>query len=166
MKKVVEIARRCFVGLLVGLAVILCVAGALSYSGFCFTEWRFLSDEEKIRSAVGYVLIYSNPPQLKGYRPYAKPDPVSGRLTLVPERPIRYRDMDEFFAINENCCTITTRARKGYWPGFWSRLRGYFSCFVNVKYQVRFVVDDGRGMSLPHSTYVAISNCGRAWNAP
>jgi hypothetical protein len=163
MKKVVEIVRRCFAGLLVGLAVILCVAGALNYSGFCFREWRYLSDEEKIRSAVGYILT-RYPPHFDGYRPYAEPSIARHFTPPRPENPIRYRDAEEFFAVNGNCCEITARAREGYRPDFLTRVFGRFSCFVKAKYQVRFVVDDGREMSLPHSTYVAISNCGHAWD--
>lgn len=137
---------------------------ALNYSGYCFKQGRYLSDEERIRHTVQVILesypdityAYDKLPKLGyevlqdksrccGQGDMSEYDKSQGAVALNPEQLILYRDIDEFFAVNPDCCSFTRNglygelARADLWP----RLTGYSAGFTNVKFRVRY--HDGAG---------------------
>jgi hypothetical protein len=132
----------------------------LSYNGFCWEDGGFLSQEEKKIYAMGYILEHY-PPVLgfhgnvgNGERSFYK----------RPDKPIRYRSIEEFFRINPNCCSVVEKGYKGFEPSVASKLTGSISSFVKVDFKVRYLDDKGKISSKQHTMYLAISNCGHVWS--
>jgi hypothetical protein len=126
----------------------------LSYTGYCFKEERYLSDQEKIDAVITEALM-TYPPVLE------ERDDV-GRLTLFrPKNWIPYKDVNEFKRLNPNCCQLTTRGDEGYKITFSERLFGDVSTLVHIRYLVRYRDDQGSLVEAPIEYSPAVSNCGR-----
>lgn len=147
------------------LAVILFAAG-LSYSGFCFKEKRFLSDEEKINVAVADVLR-SYPPNVPYENVVEGGERKKIRTNRPPKFPIPYRDIKEFFDLNPGCCKVVMQGtHDGEFAGvnFFDKLFGRTSCLVEMSFVVRYRDESGVVHSHLVKTIPAISNCGYLWN--
>lgn len=81
----------------------------------------------------------------------------------VPERPLRYGSVEEFRRINPNCCAIVDRGSEGYEPPFISRLLGYESRVVRVRYLVRYLNVNGELVVKLIETYVVLGRCGKVF---
>jgi hypothetical protein len=145
---------------LIGIAV-----SGLNYSGYCFKENRYLSNEEKINSAVLEV-IATYPPVIDHEEVYRDEKMGIQKLKRVrkkPEFPIHYKNINEFFELNPDCCQVTSEARKGYVPSFEERILGAKCGFVRLVYIVRYRSNDDVEKSKKVTDYIAISNCGYPW---
>jgi hypothetical protein len=149
------------------IAVVLVVAPisiiTMNYLGFCFKKGRFLSNEEKIRIAMQYI-ISSYPPSIARYE---EKDGVKVRIGQhVPDQPINYKDLNSFLAENHDCCRLTRVATEmeGYSIRLEHRLIGSANTFVELKYKVKYIDLYGIERSRMQTSYVAISNCGHAWS--
>jgi len=137
---------------------------SLNYSGYCFEEHRFLSNEEKISIAIRDV-FGTYPPNLIEYGENLGEVIVIGGHT--PAHPIYYKDIDTFRAENTDCCRLTQRMErtKSKFPiQLGSRLSGDANTFVEVIYKLKYIDESGVERSQIHIEYVAISNCGHAWS--
>jgi hypothetical protein len=101
--------KKCFRKFFVFLLIMLLGYGGylayMSYSGYCFREKRYLSDEERIRFVINEILAnYSRNFEFeKGLKNNQLRDkPLSGQ-------PIPYRNMNEFRALNPECCEVVTQ---------------------------------------------------------
>lgn len=127
---------------------------ALTYSGYCKSKSRWLSDEEKIHAAVVRV-VQSQRRQL-------------WRLTgnyyqgWTPEI-IKYTSIDEFLAANGNCCGFGPLPGDDVeWPTFASRLFGSLTDVVVVHYVERQIDEDGQIVRVPVRRQVELNVCGQA----
>ena len=118
--------RFLFVG---GVLLILSVYFSLNYSGFCFAEMRYLSNEEKIRAEFDYqnsrdTLPLDNPP-----------DP----------KHIKYKSFDEYIALYPECCSVNPGGPYEVSPTeFLDRIFGYNSGdVVVINFQVRYLDENG-----------------------
>lgn len=154
-----------FASVLFGVAYIAYLA-TLSYSGYCFSERRYLSDQERIERAVTFVLASMTPP-------VARYDisPVDKRRKTFQEGTrdyVPYRSVHEFFELNPNCCVVvdrfTYRGGETYIPNFWNRLTGAVSAVISMKYQVRYRDKDGAVHVEYAEAAPAISSCGHVWS--
>jgi hypothetical protein len=115
------------------LTALLIIWMGLNCLGFCFDKMRILSDDEKIRIVVADILneygrkidfeasgsgqsfksikinkwIFGPGKRLKLHA-------SSGELKELPAYPIPYRDIDEFFSLNPDCCYITQHYQSPY----------------------------------------------------
>ncbi len=140
------------------LALLLCPVGlltggaALNYSGFCFEQRRYLSDEERIRDAVDGALehysdirfVHAELPQ-PGYPILKNIDSGSRRgdekgMVLKAEQLIYYRNSDEFLSVNPGCCSVTREGLYGefIYAGLFDKITGYSAGYVNLKFRVRY----------------------------
>ena len=149
------------------LIALLFFVARLSYSGYCFKEKRYLSDEEKINLAVQHVVRFY-PPNIPYEIVVENGEQKKIRTGRSPKNSLPYRDLKEFLELNPNCCRVVMRANfsdgERYIVEFWDRLFGRTSCLVEVKYFVRYRDDAGVAHSYPAETFPAISNCGYLWN--
>jgi hypothetical protein len=111
------------------------VYGSLNYSGFCFEEMRYLSDEDKIHIAVTYVLNRG----FKGKR--------------------EYQSVNDFLANNPHCCSISTESMITVINDSPDRTIGNLCGYVYVLEDSFDVRPEEKAMSA-----IAISNCGKAWS--
>jgi hypothetical protein len=113
------------------------LAGALNYSGFCFKEMRYLSDEEKIRKAISanYTIKGNDSYWYSWESPRSASDRVEIYRKIIP-----YDDVDAFLRENPNCCTVIY---KGFAddpaPSFWQRVTGHFNYGVRMKYTEKYI---------------------------
>ena len=153
----------------------------LNYSGYCFEQNRYLTDEERIRHTVEVVLgvypdityAYDTLPKAGhevvhdksrccGQGDASRFDGSSGGTALNAEQLILYRDTDEFFAVNPDCCGF---ARNGLYgelgsTELWPRLTGYSAGFVNVKFRVRYRDAAGKEQSKLSAVSWSYTTCG------
>ncbi|HTK83992.1 MAG TPA: hypothetical protein VL625_02805 [Patescibacteria group bacterium] len=123
---------------------------ALNYGGYCFSQGRFLSDEEKIRHVVNYINGQAKVPI---------------QIWSAPEyfENIRYKDEDDFLRQNPNCCAVTFKIPSGdFSPTHKTpeRLFGIYGGNVSVKYTAHYRDKSGEQKSAPVQWFVPINNCG------
>lgn len=127
----------------------------MNYAGYCLPAGRILTDDEKIRAAIGYLL--------KKYPPAAIRTPLSEKVwaNSPPEHPIFYKDVDDFLAINPDCCQLTAQrdSTEGH-PGLTQRVTGTTIGYIKIEYQVRYQ-ENGIVKSVLYDEYPPISNCGK-----
>jgi hypothetical protein len=150
---------------LLGAVILIIAVAALSYSGFCCTQGRYLSDEEKINIAVQYFLA-AYPPVIE--HEVVNPDGSRKQVTAPPPQAVRYRDVDEFFRLNPGCCEVVKEVKTSGGEtlslDFWNRLAGLSSSFVRVKYLVRYQDEQNTVRTHPVEAALAFSNCGHVWS--
>lgn len=148
----------------------------LNYSGYCGEKSRYLTSEERIRSGAQGVLEHypfirfvheqlpkAGDPVLKDKSDWPSDGEENGTV-LRAEQLIEYRDLDEFFAMNPNCCSFT---RNGLYdeigsPSLWDKVSGFSAGHVNVKFLVRFYDDQGNVQSRLSASSFNYTNCGRS----
>jgi hypothetical protein len=109
----------------------------LNFSGFCYSQVRFLPDSELLARAIQYDL--KNPP--------------------IGEGQISYASIDEFLTRNPNCCLLHRHGGSlldGILDGPWVRIFGWYIAVADVWYKFR---EDG-----PRNYYhsaIAVDSCGK-----
>ncbi len=135
----------------------------MNYNGYCHAEGRYLSDEEKINSAVQFVLD-RYPPTISKQIEVNDNGVVQKRdYWYAPEKPVMYKDINDFKLINPECCRFSFRTGEGRAPSVIDRITGYVSSYVIVSYKVRYIEEHSEKYAMD-GTAVAIKNCGRAWS--
>ena len=146
--------------------------GALNYSGYCFNQSRYLSDEERVKRGIGGVIAY-----YKLIRFVPDDMPTSGRparydwhgpalgtkgTEISEDQLILYRDAEEFIAMNPDCCHFGRRGLYGEVgvSDFFRRITGDSGGFFNAKYQIRYRDANGRIQSRWTGTTFQETNCG------
>ena len=131
--------RFLFVG---GVLLILSVYFSLNYSGFCFAEMRYLSNEEKIRAEFDYqnsrdTLPLDSPPDPKQVK-----DKSFDGYNLAH---IKYKSFDEYIALYPECCSVNPGGPYEVSPTeFLDRIFGYNSGdVVVINFQVRYLDENG-----------------------
>jgi len=141
----------------------------LNYAGFCFSEMRFLSDQEKIKIAVQYIFErYPKVGDEAWYSPLGSNSKIM-KIKSWPENPVPYKNLNEFFAINPNCCKVTQDYRsiggEGDNTSAWGCISGKKSAIVGVRYLLRYRDENGDIQSKLKEIFPGISNCGELnWN--
>lgn len=142
--------------------VVVCVILAGLYSGFCVSQGGFPAREVSYNRAIADVIARYPPSIEMGRR-----DLGGGRSVMqlgIPERAIRYAGIEEFRRLNPDCCAIVAHGSEGYEPSFISRLFGYESRIVRVRYLVRYLNADDELIAKPTETYVVLSRCGKVFS--
>ena len=169
-------------GVVVLPVALLAIVALLNYTGYCFQERRYLTDEERVRKTVQTVIAlyprityaYDAVPKA-GYEVImdkarccdqgdrSRFDGSKGGTAIEPAQLIVYRDVEEFFAVNPDCCSF---ARNGLYgelgsTSLWSKITGYSAGFANVKFRVRYRDAAGRAHEKYSGWSANFSNCGK-----
>lgn len=138
--------------------------GFMNHRGYCFKQGRFLSEKEKIDAVVRYLIAHYPPVLVR--RETKIVDGIKKPVTVFekPNNAIPYKDIEEFYRVNKQCCKFKQTGKKGYPRGFWARVSGATSGFVHVHYRVRYKAKDGSIESKEHTLTPAVSNCGDVWS--
>ncbi|HYX18928.1 MAG TPA: hypothetical protein VE944_32180 [Nostoc sp.] len=136
--------RFLFVG---GVLLILFVYFGLNYSGFCFAEKRYLSDEEKIRAVFDYQNSRDTLPLNNA------PDP----------KHIKYKSFDEYIALYPECCSVNPGGGYEVPPTeFLDRILGYDSGdVVVINFKVRYLDENGSLKTGEKRFDNYLQNCGK-----
>lgn len=105
---------------------------ALTYSGFCMSQVRYVPDEEKIRSAVGRLLVQRTRPN-SFYEPGHPPQTAIGVFSGV----------DDLLAANPNCCNVGIYGGDMPAPTYYTRLLGVYSDVVRIRYAETLIDQTG-----------------------
>jgi hypothetical protein len=125
----------------------------LSYSGFCFSSYEFLSDEEAINAAIDDVMSMGV---------HIVENPRGDYAQFFPEKQVRYTGREEFRRLNPDCCKIVPHDR--FWIEFRHELFGLAAKSVRVHYMVRYIAESGAIAQQEAGARRAVGNCGRVLN--
>ncbi len=147
------------------LVSLLTIILGLNYSGFCFKQFRFLSDKEKIKIAVTDILTgYPKRGYVHDQLNTKNGVPQWNTINAWPENAIPYRNIDEFFEVNSSCCQVTTNyisiGGDGDTVGCLNRLTGFKSSVIGIRYLLQYRENDGTVQSKLIEIFPGISNCG------
>ncbi len=154
--------------IILGGLVLFCIYGALNYSGFCFKKMRYLSDEEKIRSAIEFV----NEAKVANMRIHY--DENSGKPVRWFKRLPYDKDIASFIADNPDCCQIIPKQRGWHddtpVPSFLHRIAGKYNYIVIVKGTFRYVTGPIVEMPEKHAQtssfyYLNLSHQGKRYTS-
>lgn len=112
------------------------------YTGFCFKQFRYISDDEKIRIAVEYVLKDNREAVIE----------YKDRAVVYP-----FNTVDEFLASNPITCEATSSLMGGL--DWLDKIRGHLSSYVILEFMGVYKGAPKKGVRV-----IAITNCGDAWN--
>lgn len=131
------------------LGIILSVFFTLNYSGFCFKEFRYLSDRELMESLFN---IWNS----------SYLDNVNFEIL---ERKNRYANFDEFLAKHPDCCEIDPEG--GYDtgpPNFIDRITGYDSGRrILFEFNEQYIDSDGNIRTEEIQIVDRLQNCGESY---
>jgi hypothetical protein len=100
------------------LAIGLSVIEYLNFTGYCYAEARYLSDDELIKAVIANALRHV---------------PDTAEIT-------HYSSIDDLLAKNPDCCAVHRQDRgvfEGLLPGIWVRTFGWYIAAVEVAYRYR-----------------------------
>jgi hypothetical protein len=144
---------------------VLIIILSFNYFGFCFSQFRFLSDKEKINIAVTDILVgYPKRGYVHEQLNTKNGVPQWNTVNTWPENTISYRNIDEFFELNSSCCQVTTNyiaiGGDGDTVGCLNRLTGFKSSIISIRYLLRYRDNYGTIQSKLIEIFPGISNCG------
>jgi hypothetical protein len=97
---------------------------SLNYSGFCFEEMRYLSQEDKVRAVF---------------------DSLNNQEKIDKIKHIKYKSFDEYLKENPDCCVVNPSYTDLPTPSQIERLFGYYSGdIVRIKYKMRYIDTNGK----------------------
>ena len=151
--------------------------------GYCEVQGRVLSDKEKIEKVV--VAVLNDYPKVfhrekwqgkasswelsdgQWIIPPGKGDESwKSQIMSRPSYPIYYKNVQEFFELNPNCCIVTQSYQSIYHDGgglvsSWERLTGRESAIVVVMWLLRYIDIKGASQTKVLERYEAMDNCGK-----
>jgi hypothetical protein len=147
--------------------VLIFVYGALNYSGFCFKEMRYLSDEEKIRIARDSIIIEQTSPGMRC-------DIIGPNKKEAVREIIPYKNADEFIRENPDWFQVLV-PRDGCFaddpaPTILDRVRGSYSYGIRVTYVEKRVETQknkngskgkGQRRDIRINGFLTYGNCGQ-----
>jgi hypothetical protein len=102
----------------------------LTYSGFCTSLFRYISDDEKIGIAVNALL---------NWRRRTAGESAGGGPSSRAK--IAYQGVADFLARNAHCCSVGYYGGDMPAPTFRTRLVGIYANTVKIRYAERHVID-------------------------
>ncbi|MBE9016815.1 hypothetical protein IQ272_11845 [Chroococcidiopsidales cyanobacterium LEGE 13417] len=133
-----------------GVLLILFGYFGLNYSGFCFAEMRYLSNEEKVRA----VFDYQNSRDRL---------PIKNFPGIKYPKHIKYKSFDEHIALYPDCCSVNPGGGYEVPPTeFLDRIFGYDSGdVVVINFQVRYLDENVSLKTVENRFDSYLQNCGK-----
>lgn len=135
--------------------------------GWCKSEGRILSDQEKIENVIAVILKeYPKEGDSKlfnseSYEPY-----YDGVQMRPAKYPVPYHDINEFLALNPTCCNVVQHYVSPYKEGgeyvsFFDHFTGRKTAVISIKYLLRYKDESGEIQSKPWDYATGMDNCGK-----
>lgn len=142
-----------------GLLLIPFVYFGLNYSGFCFAQMRYLSDEEKIRAEFDFQNNRDTLPLDNAPNPEHVKDKSFDGYNLAH---IKYKSFDEHIALYPECCSVNPGGPyEVSQANFFDRIFGYNSGDVVVIYfHARYLDENGKIETVENRFENYSRNCG------
>jgi hypothetical protein len=132
-----KLACACAAGLLCALAVI----EYLNFTGFCYADKRYHSDQELIDLAITRGLKFVS--ELQGSEIYG-----SGE-------PIEYKSLAQFHQINPECCVLHRWGHSDLEEGLWVRAFNWYMVVAEIWYRIK-----STGPNQFYRVTVFMNSCG------
>jgi hypothetical protein len=137
----------------------------LLYSGYCWEEGRYLTNQEKIDIAVKEVI---NQQSRRWSYDYTVNE-AGGKVYLRNEKreTFRYSNLKEFYALNQNCCDFLDIYLSGETYiniPFIERISGHLNTSIRVFY-IYYYDEKNNNIPIYEETCFALSNCGKLWTS-
>ena len=132
---------------------ILFIVGSLNYSGFCWSEMRYLSDEEKFR------MVFERVNSRKNIRIKTK----DKRMQSKRYERVKYKNFDEFMEKNPDCCAIDppNRGLPLRPPSFVNLITGFDNAeIIVIDYTDRYIDENGDLKYKKSQITSVLKNCG------
>ncbi len=157
-----HIKKALFVLFVILLGTLFLMAG-LNYSGLCVREARWLSDDEFFKSAVKRTLRIYPYVRIRSEKQVEEDGKIITKMvTSKPKGFLPYQSLEEFMAVNNNCCTFEEPI-EGFKPSLLDKVTGFFANFVTVRYQILYPGDSSKNSDRGRLTF-AMTNCGRVYD--
>jgi hypothetical protein len=128
----------------------------LSYSGFCFAQKRFLSDEEFFDIAIAQAIRWST---------HTLQVPASRGTLFRSVKVVRYQNVAAFRGENPDCCKfVPHNSDMPELVTLRHQIFGQAARSVRLTYALKYLDDDGSTQTLTSSAQVVIGSCGRVLN--
>jgi hypothetical protein len=129
---------KCVIAMSVAGAIVavIIVVEYLNFTGFCYTDKRYHSDQELTDFAITRALEF-------------------GKDTDSPEEPKIYRSIDEFHEVNPDCCVLYKWGHPGQEEGIWVRIFGWYISVAEISY-----LNKTSGQERFYQAEVYMSACG------
>ena len=125
---------------------ILFIYASLNYSGFCFAQMRYLSNEDKFRKLFEVVNQPSGSVSVNGKLNYEK---------------ITYENFEQFIESNPDCCMVEGRWRTMP-SSFLDRITGFERGeTILTKYTLYYLDENGDRTSKKYRRATILQNCGK-----
>jgi hypothetical protein len=107
-------------GVILGAAIATSVIGVIEYfnfTGFCYSQRRWLGNQELINAAIKYELSHVRGPYALG--------------------ALSYSSLDEFKELNPQCCDLDRSGNNPALDGKWVRSLGIYNAAIHLHYRFR-----------------------------
>jgi hypothetical protein len=113
----------------------------LNFTGFCYADKRYHSDQELIDFAISRGLNFVG--ELQGSEIYG-----SGERTV-------YESVAQFHQVNPNCCELHRRGHPDLEEGVWPRVFGWYIAVAEIWYRIK-----STGQNQFYHVTVFMNSCG------
>jgi hypothetical protein len=113
---------------------------SLNFTGFCYSEGCFFSDEQFIDSAILYNI---------------------NARSLTPGPQKRYDSIEEFKRLNPDCCEVRRSGDPFLDPIWWNRIFGFYTVMVDLWYRT----NEAGGPDAFYNSLISFDACGRRGEA-
>jgi hypothetical protein len=107
----------------------------LNFSGFCYSQKRYLSDQELLNVAVQHNI---------------------DRDKFYFKDQIQYGSIAEFLQLNPNCCALFRRSHHMFAEDIWVRAFGWYVVIAEVFYKIQ-----PSGPDNYYYSYITLDACGK-----
>lgn len=123
--------------------IVVTLLGIMVFSGFCFTQFRYIPDDEKIQIAIAYLL--------KENRETVAKD--EDRAVVYP-----YQDAKALLASKPSICNVSGGLKGDM--DWLDKIQGHLASYVTLEFMAVY-----KGEPKKVRRVVAITNCGEAWES-
>jgi len=140
--------------------------GIKNYSGYCSRTDAKIADDVKINFAIKNLLTKYPEDNKRLLLFLGEPKEFKNPKVPLAYIPIPYSSEKQFKEVNVDCCHVLHQPRDsdGIPAGFFDRLMGMKSSFIEIKYLVRYFDENGKIQKNKRTVTYAITNCGVVWN--
>lgn len=122
---------------------------SLNYSGFCWKEQKWLSDSEKIESAVARLL---EEPRVS----------IHTKTHYTNYNVVPYKSTDSFLKANDACCDYVTSTGYNGFLSVFDKIVGFSSGVVTIHYRQNYLDEANKEGFNMFDADVVMSPCGKA----
>lgn len=130
----------------------------MNYYGYCSETGHRLSDKQRLDVAVRHYLGNQRIDHIEIFQQEGLSSDVGSSIYHLN----RYKDVEEFFNVNPDCCELKYGGGNVPVVGFWARSRGVGNGYFNFYHKINYIDSrSGREREIQSKyTHYHVDNCG------